>query len=62
MTKIWNRFYKIDQSRNRNDGGTGIGLSFVRAIMSNYGNNYGVINHEDGVEFYIELDLGNLKN
>ena len=61
MTKIWNRFYKIDQSRNRNDGGTGIGLSFVRAIMSNYGNNYGVVNHEDGVEFYIELDLGNLQ-
>ena len=61
MAKIWNRFYKIDQSRNRNDGGTGIGLSFVRAIMSNYGNNYGVINHEDGVEFYIELDLENLQ-
>ena len=61
MAKIWNRFYKIDKSRNRNDGGTGIGLSFVRAIMSNYGNNYGVINHEDGVEFYIELDLENLQ-
>ena len=61
MAKIWNRFYKIDQSRNRNDGGTGIGLSFVRAIMSNYGNNYGIINHEDGVEFYIELDLENLQ-
>ena len=61
MAKIWNRFYKIDQSRNRNDGGTGIGLSFVRAIMSNYGNNYGIINHEDGVEFYIELDLETLQ-
>ena len=57
LTRIWNRFYKIDQSRNRNDGGTGIGLSFVRAIMNNYGNSYGVINHDNGVEFYIELDL-----
>ena len=27
MAKIWNRFYKIDESRNRTDGGTGIGLS-----------------------------------
>ncbi len=57
IARIWNRFYKADQSRNREDGGTGIGLSFVKAIMSNYGNVYGVINKENGVEFYLELDL-----
>ena len=57
LNRIWNRFYKIDDSRNREDGGTGIGLSFVRAIMNNYQNKYGVINKEDGVEFYFELDL-----
>ena len=57
LNRIWNRFYKVDESRNREDGGTGIGLSFVKAIMNNYGNNYGVINKEDGVEFYFELDL-----
>ena len=57
ITRIWNRFYKVDESRNRQDGGTGIGLSFVKAIMSNYGNEYGVINRENGVEFYLELDL-----
>ena len=57
LTRIWNRFYKVDESRNRADGGTGIGLSFVKAIMSNYKNDYGVINKEDGVEFYFELDL-----
>ena len=57
MERIWNRFYKVDQSRNRTDGGTGIGLSFVKAIMSNYKNAYGVINKEDGVEFYFELDV-----
>ncbi len=57
IARIWNRFYKVDESRNRADGGTGIGLSFVRAIMSNYGNVYGVNNKENGVEFYLELDL-----
>ena len=57
LNRIWNRFYKVDESRNREDGGTGIGLSFVKAIMNNYGNNYGVVNKEDGVEFYFELDL-----
>ena len=57
LNRIWNRFYKVDASRNRNDGGTGIGLAFVKAIMSNYGNSYGVVNKEDGVEFYFELEL-----
>ena len=57
IAKLWDRFYKIDESRNRADGGTGIGLSFVKAIMNNYNNEYGVINHEDGVEFYFELDM-----
>lgn len=57
LNRIWNRFYKVDESRNREDGGSGIGLSFVKAIMNNYGNNYGVVNEEDGVEFYFELDL-----
>lgn len=57
LNRIWNRFYKVDASRNRKDGGTGIGLAFVKAIMSNYGNSYGVINKEDGVEFYFELEL-----
>lgn len=57
INRIWNRFYKIDDSRNREDGGTGIGLSFVRAIMNNYQNKYGVINKENGVEFYFDLNL-----
>jgi len=57
IARIWNRFYKIDQSRNRAEGGTGIGLSLVKAIMNNYGNEYDVVNKENGVEFYVELDL-----
>lgn len=57
IARIWNRFYKIDESRNRDKGGTGIGLAFVKAVMNNYGNQYGVINHDNGVEFYLELDL-----
>ena len=57
LNKIWNRFYKADESRHREDGGTGIGLAFVKAIMGNYDNKYGVHNLENGVEFYFELDL-----
>lgn len=55
LTRIWNRFYKVDEARNREDGGTGIGLSIVKAIMNNYKNEYGVQNKENGVEFYFEI-------
>ena len=56
VDKIWGRFYKEDSSRSREDGGTGIGLALVKAIMNNYQNDYGVINKENGVEFFFELD------
>ena len=57
LTRIWNRFYKVDESRNRENGGSGIGLSLVKAIMNNYNNEYGAENKSNGVEFYFELDL-----
>ena len=57
LNRIWNRFYKVDTSRNRENGGTGIGLALVKAIMTNSNNKYGVENKIDGVEFYFELNL-----
>ena len=57
MTRIWNRFYKVDESRNRDNGGNGIGLSLVKAIMNNLGNDFGAKNVVGGVEFYFDLDL-----
>ena len=56
LNKIWGRFYKVDSSRNRDAGGTGIGLALVKAIMNNYENKYGVKNLDDGVEFYADIN------
>ena len=57
LQRIWGRFYKIDSSRNREKGGSGIGLAFVKAIMNNYKNEYGAINRENGIEFFFELNM-----
>ena len=56
LPRIWVRFYKVDNSRNREVSGSGIGLSLVRAIMNQHKNKYGVENTEDGVNFYFELN------
>lgn len=53
---IWEKFYKIDKARTREYGGNGIGLSIVKAIMDSFHHECGVINYEDGVEFWFELD------
>lgn len=59
LEKIWVKFYKVDKARTREYGGSGIGLSIVKAIMDNHDKECGVINHTDGVEFWFELDANN---
>ncbi|MBQ6024227.1 MAG: HAMP domain-containing protein [Lachnospiraceae bacterium] len=54
---IWDKFYKVDKARTREYGGSGIGLSIVKAIMESHNEEYGVINHQAGVEFWFELTI-----
>ncbi len=54
---IWDKFYKVDKARTREYGGSGVGLSIVKAIMSAMNQQYGVRNTEDGVAFWFELDM-----
>lgn len=56
IDKIWIKFYKVDKARTREYGGSGIGLSIVKAIMDSFHQGCGVINREDGVEFWMELE------
>lgn len=55
IDKVWIKFYKVDKARTREYGGNGIGLSIVKAIMDSFHRDCGAINHEDGVEFWMEL-------
>ena len=57
VDKIWTIFYKVDKARTREYGGNGIGLSIVKAVMEAHNQAFGVINYENGVEFWFELDI-----
>lgn len=56
LKKIWDRFYKIDKSRNRSLGGTGLGLSIVKNILKLHNSDFGAENTNIGVKFYFSLN------
>ncbi|SHN54632.1 HAMP domain-containing protein [Butyrivibrio hungatei DSM 14810] len=56
LDHIWEKFYKVDKARTREYGGSGVGLSIVKAIMEGMHQAYGVKNYDNGVEFYFELE------
>lgn len=57
LSKIWDRFYKIDASRGKDRKGTGLGLSIVKEIISAHNQNINVISTEGvGTEFIFTLD------
>lgn len=57
LPHIWEKFYKADKARTREYGGSGIGLSIVKAMMESMNEQYGVVNYENGVEFWFELAI-----
>lgn len=55
LENLWIKFYKVDKARTREYGGSGIGLSIVKAILDNINQEYGVLNKKNGVEFWFTL-------
>lgn len=56
LDKIWVKFYKVDKARTREYGGSGIGLSIVKAITESMNQQCGVTNYDNGVAFWFTLD------
>ena len=57
LEHVWEKFYKVDKAHTREYGGSGIGLSIVKAIMESHHESCGVENCENGVMFWFELPL-----
>ena len=56
LDKIWDKFYKVDKARTREYGGSGIGLSIVKAIMDSHQQKCWARNYKNGVAFAFTLE------
>jgi two-component system phosphate regulon sensor histidine kinase PhoR len=56
LTRVFERFYRVDKSRARDPGGTGLGLAIVKHLVELHGGNVRVENRlEGGARFVITL-------
>jgi two-component system sensor histidine kinase SenX3 len=58
LDRVFERFYRVDQARSRNTGGSGLGLSIVKHTVQNHGGDVRVWSRPGrGSTFTIRLPL-----
>ncbi len=54
---IWDRFYKVDKARQRDNSGTGLGMSIVKNILEAHNFNYGITSEVNkGTTVWFEIE------
>mgnify|MGYP003488514446 FL=1 len=48
QTRVFDPFYRVETSRSRESGGTGLGLTIARNIAEQHGGSIALANHSDG--------------
>ena len=54
---IFNKFYRVEQSRSTNTGGTGLGLAIVKNIVDMHGGDISVASDLSGTVFTVKLKV-----
>lgn len=54
---LWDAFYRADESRTKEKGGSGMGLAVTKAILQRHNARFGVRNESEGVCFWFTLPL-----
>ena len=55
IPKLFDAFYRVDQSRSRKTGGSGLGLYIVQEILHQHGGECMVCNTQSGVKFFFSV-------
>ena len=56
LDKIFDKFYRVDESRASNTGGTGLGLAITKEIIELHDGKINVKNNDEYIEFDIEFN------
>jgi len=55
LPRIFERFYRVDAGRSREQGGTGLGLAIVKHLVQGMGGEVGVESDGAGTRFWVRL-------
>ncbi|WP_439644785.1 ATP-binding protein [Apilactobacillus ozensis] len=57
INKLFNRFYRVDSSRNTKTGGTGLGLAIVQSVVDLHNGYVDVTSTDELTSFVIHLPI-----